>query len=217
MMLETSRLVLREMTPNDIDDLMTIFSDALAMRYYPSTKTVEEGLAWIHWNQSSYHGHGFGLWIMERKEDGCFIGQCGLTVQQIPALDQKRESAGSDPEVGSSPHGTLSERERKIGTGGGTSDEKGTLLETEIGYLLSREHWGYGYATEAAAGCRDWGFSNLEVSRLVSIISVYNKPSIRVAERVGMQLWKDFTKPNGIPHHVYAMSRGEWESGRSRP
>ena len=37
--METERVVLREMTLGDVDDLMLLFSDPLAMRYYPSTKT----------------------------------------------------------------------------------------------------------------------------------------------------------------------------------
>ena len=35
----------------------------------------------------------------------------------------------------------------------------------EIGYHLRRDHWGNGYATEAAIACRDWGFANLKTNR----------------------------------------------------
>ena len=40
--LETKRLVLRRMEMADVDDLMGIFSDPVAMRYYPATKSREE-------------------------------------------------------------------------------------------------------------------------------------------------------------------------------
>lgn len=39
--LETERLVLREMEMSDLGDLMGIFSDPVAMRYYPNTKSRE--------------------------------------------------------------------------------------------------------------------------------------------------------------------------------
>jgi RimJ/RimL family protein N-acetyltransferase len=60
--------------------------------------------------------------------------------------------------------------------------------EIEIGYLLRRTHWRRGYATEAAAACRDFGFSALRAQKLVSFINPNNDPSKRVAERIGMTL-----------------------------
>lgn len=63
--------------------------------------------------------------------------------------------------------------------------------EIEIGYHVRRDCWGQGYAPEAAAACRDWGFSGLRVEQLISLVRVGNLPSRRVAEKVGMALWKN--------------------------
>lgn len=81
--------------------------------------------------------------------------------------------------------------------------------EMEVAYLFARKFWGQGYATEAARACRDRGFEHLDLARLVSLISVYNTPSIRIAERNGMTRSGKLTKGN-IPHHIYAISREEW-------
>ncbi|MBW4651952.1 MAG: GNAT family N-acetyltransferase, partial [Kaiparowitsia implicata GSE-PSE-MK54-09C] len=35
MLLETKRLILRELTPNDVDDLLEVLSDPEAMQFYP--------------------------------------------------------------------------------------------------------------------------------------------------------------------------------------
>jgi ribosomal-protein-alanine N-acetyltransferase len=76
----------------------------------------------------------------------------------------------------------------------------------EIGYHLRRDYWGQGYATEAAIACREWGFTNLKVDRLISLIRPENVPSRRVAERNGMTIWKEVDW-RGLRHCVYAVQR----------
>lgn len=67
--------------------------------------------------------------------------------------------------------------------------------ETEVGYHLLREHWGKGYATEAAQGFRDLGFQ-LGHTSIISIIDRKNFASQQVAIRNGMSrdvecVWRD--------------------------
>ena len=75
-------MVLRRMELSDVDNLMGIFSDPVAMRYYPSTKSRREAEEWVHWTLGGYRDNGFGLWVALRKDSGEFAGQCGLTVQE---------------------------------------------------------------------------------------------------------------------------------------
>ena len=63
--------------------------------------------------------------------------------------------------------------------------------ETELGWLLGREHWGHGYATEAALALRDWAFAERGLTRLISLIAPANLRSIRVAERLGARYERD--------------------------
>jgi RimJ/RimL family protein N-acetyltransferase len=86
--LETARLVLREMTWDDVDNLQGIFSDPEAMRYYPKTKSIEETLDWIEWNRASYRAFRFGLWIALLKDSQTFAGQCGLVMQRVEDLPE---------------------------------------------------------------------------------------------------------------------------------
>jgi ribosomal-protein-alanine N-acetyltransferase len=76
----------------------------------------------------------------------------------------------------------------------------------ELGYHLRRDHWGHGYATEAARACMDHAFRELAVEKLVSLISPENWPSRRVAERNGMQVERQVTH-DGRPHLLYAITR----------
>jgi RimJ/RimL family protein N-acetyltransferase len=63
--------------------------------------------------------------------------------------------------------------------------------ETELGWLLAREHWGHGYATEAALALRDWAFQDRGLTRLISLIQHDNLRSTRVAERIGERYERD--------------------------
>jgi RimJ/RimL family protein N-acetyltransferase len=60
--------------------------------------------------------------------------------------------------------------------------------EFEISYRMRRDCWGKGLATEAARACRDYGFKEAGLRRLISIIESENAASIRVAEKLGMTL-----------------------------
>jgi RimJ/RimL family protein N-acetyltransferase len=86
--LETERMLLRQMEMSDVENLQGIFADPEAMRYYPKTKSIEETEEWIRWNRSSYHLFGFGLWIALLKESGKFAGQCGLVMQRVDDLPE---------------------------------------------------------------------------------------------------------------------------------
>jgi [ribosomal protein S5]-alanine N-acetyltransferase len=55
----------------------------------------------------------------------------------------------------------------------------------EVGWLLGREHWGKGYATEAAARALGYAWSELGADRVISLIAPGNERSARVAERLG--------------------------------
>ena len=81
--LETGRLVLRELTPEDTDELSKVLTDAGAMRYYPHPFSGEEVAGWIRWNLNNYRKYGHGLWAVIRKDDGVFLGDCGITIQEI--------------------------------------------------------------------------------------------------------------------------------------
>jgi RimJ/RimL family protein N-acetyltransferase len=86
--LRTQRLILREMTDDDLDDIARLLGDPEVMRYYPRPKTRAEAKGWIGWNRSLYQQHGFGLWIMTLADTGEFVGECGLTIQVVDATEE---------------------------------------------------------------------------------------------------------------------------------
>jgi ribosomal-protein-alanine N-acetyltransferase len=88
----------------------------------------------------------------------------------------------------------------------------------EIGWRLAKEHWGCGYASEAAAACLQFAFENLTLQQIVAFTVPLNERSIRVMERIGMSrdLAGDFEHPKLQPGHplrphvLYRVNRTEW-------
>ncbi|MDO5156891.1 MAG: GNAT family N-acetyltransferase [Eubacteriales bacterium] len=83
MRIETERLFLREYTMDDFDALYEIVSDAETMQHYPAPFDEEKTKGWIRWNLDNYEKYGFGLWAIVLKETGAFIGDCGISIQNI--------------------------------------------------------------------------------------------------------------------------------------
>lgn len=81
MKLETERLLLREMTENDLDDLKEILMDGPTMYAYEGAFTEEETRGWLEGQFRRYRENGFGLWAVVLKETGEMIGQCSLSWQ----------------------------------------------------------------------------------------------------------------------------------------
>lgn len=58
----------------------------------------------------------------------------------------------------------------------------------EIGWRLAPEHWGKGYASEAAAAWLEYGFTSLQLDEIVSFAVAENIRSTAVMRRIGMTL-----------------------------
>ena len=90
----------------------------------------------------------------------------------------------------------------------------------EIGWRLSRDAWGHGYATEAARRVLAHGFETLRLPEIVSFTTVANEPSQAVMRRIGMHTdpAEDFDHPSvpeGHPvrrHVLYRLTADEWRS-----
>ena len=80
--LETTRLQLREMTLSDMSALSSILQDEKVMYAYNGAFSDEETLNWMQKQLQRYKDYGFGLWGVFLKDTGKMIGQCGITMQE---------------------------------------------------------------------------------------------------------------------------------------
>lgn len=92
----------------------------------------------------------------------------------------------------------------------------------EVGWRLAREHWGHGYATEAAREALRFGFEEVGLDEIVSFTVPENVRSRRVMERIGLirDPAGDFDHPRVdpvafpqlVPHVLYRLRREEWRA-----
>ena len=86
--IETDRLIIREMTQADFDDLCMILCDENVMRTaYGCAFDCDEAQGWLDRHLERYKKFGFGLWAVVLKETNEMIGQCGLTWQSWRGQD----------------------------------------------------------------------------------------------------------------------------------
>ena len=83
MVLETERLILRQLTPQDFEALYPVLGDSDISRHYPYTFDEKRVRGWIDRNMQRYRVFGFGLWAVVLKRTGRLIGDCGLSMQTI--------------------------------------------------------------------------------------------------------------------------------------
>ncbi len=83
MIIQTERLILRELTEGDYDALYAVLGDSDIMEHYPCTFDEARVRGWIARNRERYRTDGFGLWAVVLRESGEMIGDCGLTMQPI--------------------------------------------------------------------------------------------------------------------------------------
>ena len=88
----------------------------------------------------------------------------------------------------------------------------------EIGWRLARQHWGRGYATEAAKEALKFAFDTLSLNEVVSFTTLANERSLSVMQKIGMHdsnenfMHPDLEASNPLREHVlYKISKAEWQ------
>lgn len=94
------------------------------------------------------------------------------------------------------------ESNKRIGHAGLVPQIINGKKEIEIGYWISQEYWGRGFATEVARRLMEYGKNNLNLGKMIALIQKDNIASQKVANKIGMQLEKEIVL-NGKDVFVY--------------
>ena len=168
--METPRLVLRDFRPGDFAAYAALCTDPEVMRYLGGPVTAAHADLEMRGISRFFEKSGFGMLAVERRDDGAFLGICGLSVETWYPDD------------------------------------------LQIGWRFFPEHWGQGYATEAALAWRDLAFAG-PVPRLISVSDEPNTRSHKVMQRIGMRYDHSATLSIGndrFDAHIYALTREDW-------
>lgn len=144
---ETQRLRLRRLNVDDAPFILRLVNEPSWLRYIGDRgiRTLDGAVQYITEGPlRMYESRGFGLLLVERRDDGTPLGLCGLI---------KRD----------------------------------TLPDVDIGFAFLPEHWGQGYAREAAAATLRQARDRHGLARVVAITSLDNTASGRVLETIGMR------------------------------
>jgi len=166
--IETERLVLRRPRLSDAKALHALYGDPEVMRFIGDGSTLTPAKTKAWIEKALTRWKADGFGHFVIEKDRKVIGRAGFLVW--------------DPDEWRT----------------GTLAELGEHAAVELGWMLAREHWGNGYATEAAVALRDYGFKELRFERLISLISHGNDASVKVAERIGGRYVRD-------------VGRGDWK------
>lgn len=167
----TSRLLLRQWRPSDRAPFAALNADPRVMEFFPAPLTRVESDALADRCEAHIAERGWGVWAVERKATGEFIGFVGLHVPtaQLPFAPC-----------------------------------------TEVAWRLAFDHWGQGFATEAAREALRIGFEVLGLEEIVSFTAVSNRRSRAVMERLGMTESGRFEHPSvpvGSPLREHCLVR----------
>ena len=183
----TERCCLRPMTDADFPALCRYLQDPGVMYAYGHAFSDREVWDWLRRQQARYVVPGYGALAVELRETGEMIGQCGITMQDCAGT-----SALLSESIDATPR---------------------TLQVPEVGYLLAKNYWHHGYATESARACREFAFDVLGVPEVFSCIRDDNRPSLEVARRNGMELCGRFNKHyygQDMEHLLYVARKSSW-------
>lgn len=108
-----------------------------------------------------------------------------------------------------------------IGIAGIRQDEPGSH-QAEIGYELDPQHWGQGYATEAARRLVAHGFGPMKLHRIAADCIAENRASAHVLEKLGMRLEgrlreTEYFKGRWWDSLLYAILVDEWQAPGTAP
>lgn len=161
---ETPKLILRQFTAADLDNLVTLDSDPDVMRFInggvaSSPQAIAQNFLPYAMSYYDRYEH-LGFWAIVEKQSKEFIGWIFLRPEVDFELLQQLNLAEEDA--------------------------------IELGYRIRQQSWGRGYTTEAATALIEKSFTESAIAKIVAWALVENKASTRVMEKAGLKLEREY-------------------------
>ncbi|MFZ5735081.1 MAG: GNAT family N-acetyltransferase [Pseudomonadota bacterium] len=85
----------------------------------------------------------------------------------------------------------------------------------EIGFVMARQAWGRGYASEIGEAQLAMGFGEVGCRRLLGLVHPDNKASVHALTKLGLRYHSHVTSPTRPPRSVYVISADAWRDRRA--
>ena len=186
--IESERLVLQRITQDDLDFYTRIQADPDVARYIGSGKprSPQESCDWLAAVLAGYADAELDQLAVRRKSDGMLVGRCGLSDAVVEAA----------PAPGAVRKGWFFRAQAPA--------EVALEQVPELGFTLAKEHWGQGYASEAAGCVFRYVRSERKLGKIMSVIDVDNHASLAVARKFGVEFFEQ------VELSGHAFDRYDW-------
>jgi len=177
--LQTERLLLRKPVLEDAQAALDLLTDPVAMEFIGGVhpEAAADPEFAVRRWLARWEENGCGPFMVVRRDDERWLGRVGLLVWDVRTWT----------------HTTFA--------------DAGEFAQPELGWALASEHWGKGYAAEAARAAREWAYAKRNVERLVSVIAPGNVRSQRLAERLNATPGETVELFDNGPHVVWEHPR----------
>jgi ribosomal-protein-alanine N-acetyltransferase len=156
--LNSERLVLTPLAPNDLDLCLEMFTDPAVVKYAGGLMSETEiKREMSNWTKRGGNGE-IGIWCVSNSETGEKLGSAAL----LPIPVEEEDTDFSLVVPGKIPDGDI-----------------------EIGYFLKRSAWGQGYATEACRRALQFVFDETQLQEVVATFEEENLVSRNVLQKAG--------------------------------
>ncbi len=187
LVLYSERLMLTPYSHDEVDMALDMFTDPDVLRYAGGPMTEDEILASMY-NWTRRGGNGcIGIWCIKVSDTGEKLGSVALL--PIPVEEK-------DTDYGLVVPGTMPDG------------------DVEVGYFLTPEAWGKGYATEACRRIVRFAFEKSPLTEIVATFEKGNIASQNVLEKTGF-VNCGMRRCYGVDGVDFRLSRDDWLRSRS--
>lgn len=162
--LETPRLLLRHLEPEDLPALFALYRDPVMREHYPDgTLTLAQTRQEIDWFRHGHPQHPtLGLWATVEKTNGAFLGRCGLLPWQLDTgfevelafmIDKARwgEGLGTEAALGIVEHARTVLGLQRLVCLIMPGNDRSAAVAAKVGMRFEREY------TDEFGPCQLWG------------------------------------------------------------
>jgi len=199
--LETERLILREIVETDDEFILDLLNQPSFIKYIGdrNVRNLEESREFIESRfTKGYAENGFGLYLVELKNEFCTLADARVSASEdeFRTLADAWVSAFDDERVSQSEIQNPKSKIRNQAIGICGFVKRDTLPDADIGFAFLPQFEKRGFAFESADAMMKYGREKLNLRKVLAITTQNNESSIKLLEKLGFKLERLIKMPH---------------------